>query len=53
MTLGPEDSEIQGGCILRQGAVDINCTFAMLTRQRRTELSGKVAEILYPPKQGL
>ena len=53
LTLGPEDSEIQGGCILRQGAVDITCTFAMLTRQRRTELSGKVAEILYPPKQGL
>lgn len=51
LTLGPADPEIQGGCILRQGAVDINCTFAMLIRQRRAQLSGQVAQILFPPAQ--
>ncbi len=53
LTLGPGDPEIQGGCILRRGAVDVNCTFAMLTRQLRSELSGKVAELLFPQTQGL
>ena len=53
LTLGPEDPEIQGGCILRQGAVDANCTFEMLVRQRRTQLGGQVAEILYPRTEGL
>lgn len=53
LTLGPEDPEIHGGCILRQGAVDANCTFEMLVRQRRTQLGGQVAEILYPRTEGL
>ena len=53
LTLGPEDPEIQGGCMLRQGAVDANCTFEMLVRQRRTQLGGQVAEILYPRTEGL
>lgn len=53
LTLGPEDPEIQGGCILRQGAVDANCTFEMLVRQQRTQLGGQVAEILYPRTKGL
>lgn len=53
LTLGPEDPEIQGGCILRQGAVDANCTFEMLVRQRRTQLGGQVAEILYPRTERL
>lgn len=48
LTLGPAAPEIQGGLILRQGAVDVNCTFAMLVRRQRSVLSGQVAKILFP-----
>ena len=47
LTLGPAAPEIQGGLILRQGAVDINCTFAMLLRQQRAQLNGPVAALLF------
>ncbi|WP_454940008.1 V-type ATP synthase subunit E [Evtepia sp.] len=48
LTLGPAAPEISGGLILRQGAVDINCSFAMLLRQQRAQLNGPVAALLFP-----
>ena len=48
LTLGPAAPEISGGLILRQGAVDINCSFAMLLRHQRAQLNGPVAALLFP-----
>ena len=48
LTLGPEEPGLAGGLLLRQGRVDINCTFSMILRRQRESLNGQVAEILFP-----
>lgn len=47
LTLSEETRDIQGGFILRDGSVEVNCTFETLVRLQRTETAGDVARILF------
>ena len=46
-TLSVESRPIQGGFILSDGDVDVNCTFETLVRLQRRELDGPVAKVLF------
>ena len=48
LTLGEPSEQIRGGLILRKGPVDINCTFELLVRQQRSQLSDQTARVLFP-----
>ena len=47
LTLSQETRPIQGGFILKDGNVEVNCTFDTLVRLQRTEIAGAVANILF------
>lgn len=47
LTLSVESRPIQGGFILSDGDVDVNCTFETLVRLQRRELDGPVAKVLF------
>jgi len=47
LTLSEETRPIRGGFILRDGNVEINCTFDTLVRLQRSETAGTVAKILF------
>ncbi len=49
LTLAPEGegSEIDGGLVLRCGAVETNCTLSMLLAQNRRETEARVNQILF------
>ncbi len=47
LTLAGETRDFEGGLILRRGSVEANCTVELLVELSQTELSAKVAEILF------
>ncbi len=47
LSMGSEPRDIQGGFILKQGDIEVNCTMELLTEQCRSELAAQVAEILF------
>lgn len=47
LTLADETREMQGGVILAEGSMEINCTYETILRQLRDELSGEVAALLF------
>ena len=47
LTLAADTAEIQGGLILRDGQVEVNCAFETQLRLLRESLSGQVAQILF------
>ena len=47
LTLSADTAEIEGGLILRDGQVEVNCAFETQLRLLRESLSGQVAQILF------
>ena len=47
LTLAKETRPMDGGFILSDGAVEVNCTFDTLIRLQRGALSGEVAKVLF------
>ena len=47
LTLSADTAEIQGGLILRDGQVEVNCAFETQLRLLRESLAGQVAKILF------
>ena len=47
LTLAADTAEIQGGLILRDGQVEVNCAFETQLRLLRESLAGQVAKILF------
>lgn len=47
LTLSAETDTIQGGFILRDNHVEVNCTFETLVRLQKAETAGAVANILF------
>lgn len=47
LTLSEQTRPMQGGFILSDGRVEVNCTFETLVRLQRSTLSTKVAEVLF------
>ena len=47
LTLSEETREIQGGFIMVDGDVEINCAFETLVRLQREKMEKKTAEVLF------
>ncbi len=47
LTLSEKTAPIQGGIILADGDVEVNCAFETLIRLARNDLSGQVAKLLF------
>lgn len=47
LTLAEETRPIQGGFILMDGKVEVNCAFETLVRLQRTEMASQVADALF------
>ena len=47
LSLAPDTAEIQGGLILRDGQVEVNCAFETQLRLLRESLAGQVAQTLF------
>lgn len=47
LTLAEETRPMEGGFVLCDGQVEVNCTFDTLIRLRRDELAGQVAKVLF------
>lgn len=47
LTLSEETRPINGGFILKEGAVEVNCTFDTLVRLQRSALAGEVSKVLF------
>ena len=47
LTLAEETRPMEGGFVLCDGKVEVNCTFDTLIRLRRDELAGQVAKVLF------
>ena len=47
LTLSEESRPMDGGFILSDGAVEVNCTFDTLIRLQRGALAGEVAKVLF------
>ncbi|HJH62610.1 MAG TPA: hypothetical protein IAC84_05040 [Firmicutes bacterium] len=48
LTLSEQTRELEGGFILSDGAVEVNCSFGALLRAHRERLAGPVAAALFP-----
>ena len=48
LTASPETRPIQGGFILKDNNVEVNCTFDTLVRLQKAETAGAVAKKLFP-----
>ena len=48
LTVSQETRPMEGGFILRDGRVEVNCTFEALIRAAREKTSGAVAKLLFP-----
>ncbi len=48
LTLGQELREIEGGLILRDGKVEVNCAFETQLRVLRETMAADVAKVLFP-----
>ncbi len=46
--LSDEKRPLRGGFILRNGSVEVNCSFETLVRLQRSEAAGDVARLLFP-----
>lgn len=47
LTLSEKTRPIQGGLLLSDGKVEVNCTFETLVRLKKTEMAGEVVAILF------
>ena len=47
LTLSADTGDFKGGLILRRGSIEANCTVELLVELSQSELSAKVAEILF------
>ncbi len=47
LTLSGETGSFEGGLLLSDGDVEVNCTFETLVRLTRSELAGQVAKVLF------
>lgn len=47
LTLSSQSGSFQGGLLLSDGDVEVNCTFETLVRLTRSEMAGKVAKVLF------
>lgn len=47
LTLSPTPGTFQGGLVLSDGAVDVNCTYETLVRLARGRMAGDVAKVLF------
>ena len=47
LTLAADTADIEGGLILRDGQVEVNCAFETQLRLLRESLAGQVAQILF------
>ncbi len=47
LTLSTESGAFQGGLLLSDGDVEVNCTFETLIRLARNEIAGEVAKVLF------
>ncbi|MCD8146382.1 MAG: V-type ATP synthase subunit E [Clostridiales bacterium] len=47
LTLSDKAGAFEGGLLLSDGDVEVNCTFETLVRLTRSELAGQVAEVLF------
>lgn len=47
LTLSEETRSIDGGFILSDGAVEVNCSFATLVRLQKSEITGEVSRVLF------
>ena len=48
LTVSEETRNISGGFILKEGNIEVNCTFETLVRLQKAETSGAVARQLFP-----
>lgn len=48
LTLSDKARPIRGGFILVKGNVEINCSYETLVRLQKSEVSGELAELLFP-----
>ena len=48
LTLAEETRPMNGGFILSDGRVEVNCSFETLVRLQKAELTGKVTGVLFP-----
>ena len=47
LTCSKETRPVNGGFILSDGAVEVNCSFATLVRLQKTEITGEVSRVLF------
>lgn len=47
LTLSGETRSIQGGLVLSDGDVEVNCTFETLVRLQRGELDREISKLLF------
>lgn len=47
LTLSPTEGAFQGGLVLSDGEVEVNCTYATLVRLARSQMAGEVAKVLF------
>lgn len=47
ITLSEQTRDIQGGLLLRDGDIEVNCAFETLVRLVRSEITGEVSKVLF------
>lgn len=47
LTLSPKAGAFQGGLVLSDGEVEVNCTYGTLVRLARSQMAGDVAKVLF------
>ena len=48
LTVSEETRPMDGGFILRDGRIEVNCTFGALIQAERERTAGAVAKLLFP-----
>ena len=48
LAVSEETRDISGGFILKDGRIEVNCTFDALVRAEREQTVGEVAKLLFP-----
>ena len=48
LTVSQETRSTDGGFILRDGRIEVNCTFGALIRAERERTAGEAAKLLFP-----
>lgn len=48
LTLAEETRPIDGGFVLSDGAVEVNCSFDALIRMKKADITGEVSAVLFP-----